>query len=70
LNEAFSSYQKYEELYKLWLVVYAQVFPDFVLPSFVAPFLTRTPSQMISEIVSMGGVKKELKPQWRWIPLL
>jgi hypothetical protein len=44
LNEVFSNSKKNKELYKLWLVAYAQAFPDFVLPLFVAPFLIKKPS--------------------------
>ncbi len=61
LNEVFSNSKKNKELYKLWLVAYAQAFPDFVLPLFVAPFLIKKPSWTKSEIVSMGGAKEGTK---------
>jgi hypothetical protein len=43
LNEAFSNYWKDKELLKFQLVAYAQAFPYFVVPPFVAPSLARTP---------------------------
>jgi hypothetical protein len=46
LNETFSNYQKGEDLYKLWLAAYAQVFSNFVLPLFIAPFLARMSSEL------------------------
>jgi hypothetical protein len=61
LNEAFSNYQKDKELYKLQLVVYAQGFPNFVLPFFGAPSLIRVKSKTKFRTVSMGGVKKQTR---------
>jgi hypothetical protein len=45
-------------LYKLWLLAYAQAFPNFVLLSFVAPFPTRMPSRTRFGIVSLGEAEK------------
>jgi hypothetical protein len=58
LNETFSNYQKGEDLYKLWLAIYAQVFPNFVLPLFVAPFLAKMLSRTRFRAVNMEGAKE------------
>jgi hypothetical protein len=58
LNEAFTNYQKYKELLKLQVAAYAQIFPNFVIPPFVAPSLATMVSKTISKIVSMGGTKE------------
>jgi hypothetical protein len=58
LNDAFTNYRKDKELLKLWLTAYAQAFPDFVIPPFIALFLARMASKTISKIVNLGGVKE------------
>jgi hypothetical protein len=58
LNKAFSNYRQDEELYKLWLVAYAQVFPDFVLHSFVAPSPIRMSSITKFGTIGMGGAEE------------
>jgi len=51
-------YWKDEKLYKLWLLAYAQAFPNFILLSFVAPFPARMPSRTRFGTVSLGEAKK------------
>jgi hypothetical protein len=58
MNETFSNYQKGEDLYKLQLTTYAQVFPNFVLLLFVAPFQARMSSRIRFGAVNMGGTKE------------
>jgi hypothetical protein len=40
------------------LVVYVQAFPNFVLPSFVAPFIAKMLFRTRFRIVNMGGAKE------------
>jgi hypothetical protein len=55
MNETFSNYQKNEDLYRLRLAAYAQLFPNFVLPLFVAPFQGRMLSRTRFGAINMGG---------------
>ncbi len=58
---AFANYPKDEELLRLRLNAYAQVFPNFVVPPFVVPSPVRTTSRNKSKIVNMGGVEEKIE---------